>query len=113
MRLVSPGKRAKGEISITGFGGRLPGCTLTPKLHWLELPEPSVVEQMTVCSPSPKTAPEAGLHTAVPAPEQLSETCVLNVTTLVQASWALVTTISAGQVRVGGSVSSTMISAMQ
>src|SRR4029077_4530813 len=98
---------------MVGTGGTFPGRTVTLNAHWLELPAASVTEHVTVWGPTANAEPEAGLQTGTPTPEQLSETAGLNVTTLVKAVCALVTTMSAGQIMVGGVRSRTMTRAVQ
>src|SRR5260370_11500941 len=106
-KLVQLGNRARGETSITGTGGLLPANTVIWKLHWPRVPAASSAEEVTRFAPSPKAEAEVGLQMGWLAPGQLSETLVLKFTTEVQASCALVTTISAGQVMTGGCVSRT------
>jgi hypothetical protein len=77
--------------------------------HAFVLPEESETEQFTVVAPFGNVAPEAGLHTGVPTPGQLSEAVTTNVTLLLLHRPASATpTALLGQLMAGCCKSSTM-----
>src|SRR5438046_5220392 len=93
-----------GQAAITGFSVSL---TVTVKVHALVLPTASVAVQVTGVTPLLKLEPLAGSQ-AIVEPGQLSVTEAENVTLLAQLPGAVLTTILAGQIACGASVSLTV-----
>src|SRR5205814_1060151 len=88
----------------TGFSLSL---TVTVNMHALVLPTASVAVQVTGVTPLLKLEPLAGSQ-AIVEPGQLSVSEAENVTLLAQLPGAVLTTILAGQIACGASVSLTV-----
>src|SRR5205809_108552 len=93
-----------GQAAITGVSVSL---TVTVKVHALVFPTASVAVQVTGVTPLLKLEPLAGSQ-AIVEPGQLSVTEAENVTLLAQLPGAVLTTILAGQIACGASVSLTV-----
>src|SRR5437773_464373 len=93
-----------GQAAITGFSVSF---TVTVKVHALVLPTASLAVQVTMLTPLPKALPLTGSQ-AMLAPGQLSVTEAEKVTLLAQLPGAVLTTILAGQIACGASVSLTV-----
>jgi hypothetical protein len=98
-----------GQVST---GGSV-SLTVTVKLQLPALPAASVAEQVTVVVPFGKAVPEAGLHVSAPRPGQLSVALVVNETTAEHWPGSVLTTMLAGQVSTGGSLSLTVTVKLQ
>jgi hypothetical protein len=94
---------------IVGFSVSL---TVTVKVQPLVLPTASVALQVTGVTPLPNELPLTGSQTML-APGQLSVTETEKVTLLAQLPPAVLTTIFAGQVACGASVSLTVMLKVQ
>ena len=82
--------------------------TVTVKLQLAWLPEPSVVEQVTVVVPFGKAEPDAGLHVVDAGLPQLSPTVGANDTTAAHRFGSVDLTMFAGHVIEGPCVSFTV-----